>query len=81
MPQEFISFAIKFGWKRENIINLNLPKWDNYNEKNNSSNNSILIMFTWRDIIKKRKISLDYFENIISLIQNQKLKEELKQII
>jgi len=38
-------------------------------------------MFTWRDIIKKRKISLDYFENIISLIQNQKLKEELKQII
>jgi len=78
-PSEYIiSFAIKFGWKRENIINLNLPKWDNYNEKNNSLNNSILIMFTWRDIIKNRKISPDYFENIISLIQNQKLKEELK---
>ena len=86
--EKIISFAIKFGWKRENIINLNLPKWDNYNERNNSSsnyskniinyNNSILIMFTWRDIIKNRKISPDYFSNIISLIQNQKLKEELK---
>jgi CDP-glycerol glycerophosphotransferase (TagB/SpsB family) len=86
--EKIIYFAIKFGWKKDNIIKLNLPKWDNYNERNNSStdfskniinyNNSILIMFTWRDIIKNRKISPDYFKNIINLIQHQKLKEELK---
>ena len=86
--EKIISFAIKFGWKRENIIKLNLPKWDKYNERNNSANdclknitnynNSILIMFTWREIIKNKIISPVYFKNIIHLITHQKLKEELK---
>ena len=87
--EKLISFAIQFGWKRENIIKLNLPKWDNYNERNNTSNeyskniinynNSILIMFTWRDIIKNRKISPQYYNNILCLIKNKELKEELKK--
>jgi hypothetical protein len=65
-PSEIIlPLAIKLGWKRENIIKLNLPKWDKYNEQNNSksalknisyNNSSILIMFTWREIIRNKRI-------------------------
>ena len=84
--EKIISFAVKYGWKRKDIIQLNLPKWDKYNERNNSkynlnnliyNNNSILIMFTWREVIKNRQISSHYFKNIFNLILHQKLNEEL----
>ena len=87
--EKIFSFAIKFGWKSENIIKLNLPKWDNYNEINNSifdnsnnitnNNNSILIMFTWRDVIKNKRIISDYFKNIFSLIIKKRLIKQLKK--
>ena len=63
---KILSFAYKYGWKSRNIIKLNLPKWDKYNKQNNSksdlknilsNNNSILIMFTWREIIRNKQIS------------------------
>ena len=84
---KILSFAYKFGWKRKNIIKLNLPKWDKYNIQNNLksdlkdifyNNSSILIMFTWREIIRNKQISSYYFENIVNLILNQRLNEELK---
>jgi len=84
--EKILSFAIKLGWKNENIIKLNLPKWDKYNEQNNSkldlktklcNNNSILIMFTWREIIKNKQISSYYFNNLLNLIVNKKLNKEL----
>lgn len=84
--EKILSFAVKFGWKRKDIIQLNLPKWDKYNERSNSkynlnntiyNNNSILIMFTWRELIKNRYISSHYFKNIFKLILHQKLNEEL----
>jgi CDP-glycerol glycerophosphotransferase (TagB/SpsB family) len=34
-------------------------------------------MFTWREVIKNRHISSDYFKNIFNLILHQKLNEEL----
>ena len=81
---KIINFAKKFGWKDENIIKLNLPRWDkfnNYNEKdlnsNKINNNSIFVMFTWRDLLT-RKISQYYFDNIILLLENKLLNEELK---
>jgi CDP-glycerol glycerophosphotransferase (TagB/SpsB family) len=86
--EKIISFAIKYGWNSKDIIKLNLPKWDKYNERNNSkyslndyisNNNSILIMFTWREVIKNKEISSYYFKNIFNLILNRKLNEELKQ--
>ena len=52
-----ISIAKKYGWKDKNIIKINLPRWDKYNNNtsalNNENNNklksnSIFIMFTWR---------------------------------
>ena len=88
-PSEIIlPFAIKLGWKSENIIKLNLPKWDKYNEQNNSksdlknisyNNSSILIMFTWREIIRNKQISSYYFQNIVNLILNKKLNQELNK--
>ena len=35
-PSEIlINIAKKYGWKDENIIKLNLPRWDKYNDDNN----------------------------------------------
>lgn len=85
--EKVLSFAIKYGWNSEDIIKLNLPKWDKYNVKkdsqniiynNNNNNNSILIMFTWREVIRNKLISSFYFKNIFNLILHKKLKKELK---
>ena len=81
--EKILSFAIKYGWNSKDIIKLNLPKWDKYNRRNSSeniryNNNSILIMFTWREIIKNKKISSHYFKNIFNLIFHKKLTKELK---
>ena len=78
---KLISIAKRYGWKDENIIKMNLPRWDKYNnisefiyDKNsNITNNSIFIMFTWRDFKRKKSIISYYFHNIINLIENNKL--------
>ena len=77
---KIISIAKKYGWKDENIIKLNLPRWDKYNINNSSIflNKSIFIMFTWRGINKNQKISSLYLKNIISLLTSKKLKRKLK---
>ena len=83
---KLISIAKRYGWIDENIIKMNLPRWDKYNkiqlffDKNNSiTNNSIYIMFTWRDLKKKKSISSHYFKNIINLIENNKLYKVLME--
>ena len=90
-PSEpLISIAVKFGWNIDNIIKINLPKWDKYdgnnkviieNYNNNIANNSILIMFTYRmtRIAWNYNMSKYYFENITKLIFNQRLQKELKE--
>ena len=84
--EKIISLAKKSGWKDEDIIKVNLPKWDRYNKKNKfyileskSSNktNSIFIFFTWREINKNKMISSLYYNNIISLIKSKLLSESL----
>ena len=86
--ERILSFAIKYGWNNEDIIKLNLPKWDKYNGKDNSkynlnntisNNSSILIMFTWREVIKNKQISSHYFNNIFNLILHKNLQIELKK--
>ena len=80
-----INVAKKYGWNDENIIKINLPRWDKYNYNNlnilydqsNIYNNSIFIMFTWRHVKKYKLLSKLYFENIINLISNEKLNYEL----
>ena len=83
--KKIIFMAKKYGWKDENIIKINLPRWDKYNNEvlsNKNNNNkfttrSILLMFTWRAIKKKKNISLFYINNIISLLINSDLKKAL----
>ena len=82
---KLIYVAKKYGWEDYNIIKINLPRWEKYDnykketirEKVNSENNSIFIMFTWRDLKYKKIISPYYFKNIINLIDNHKLYKEL----
>ena len=81
--------AKKYGWKDEDIITLNLPRWDKFthtqttsiffNQNNIIKNNSILVMFTWRNIKLNKTISPYYFKNRIHLLENKKLQEELKK--
>ena len=80
---KLISVAKRYGWAKDNIITMNLPRWDKYNNNlyfdNKSINNSIFVMFTWRDIQKKKIISSDYFNNIINLIDNNLLYKYLRK--
>ena len=78
--KELIDPVIRYGWKEENIIKLNLPRWDKYNiingsliQSNNISSNSIFVMFTWRELNKGKSISPDYIKNIIDLLSNKQL--------
>jgi CDP-glycerol glycerophosphotransferase (TagB/SpsB family) len=74
LSDKLISVAKRYGWTEDKIIKMNLPRWDKYNNYQNFDNkmvnNSIFIMFTWRDLKKKKTISSDYFKNIIDLIEN-----------
>ena len=84
---KIINLAKKYGWTDENIIKINLPRWDKYNnkidyyQKNNTkiNNNSIFVMFTWRDIIKSKHISSYYINNISNLIMNDILGKEMNK--
>ena len=82
-----IEQAIKYGWRREDIIKINLPRWDKYNEEYQLKNrekfkindNSVLVMFTWRHNKKtfKYNISPLYHQNILKLLENNLLNDAL----
>ena len=84
-----ISNAMKYGWTEDNIIKIGLPRWDifyNYEKMNIfqnknktiNKNNSIFVMFTWRDIKKYKNISTYYFKNIFNLINSSELYKNLE---
>ena len=82
-----ISNAMKYGWTNDDIIKIGLPRWDifyNYEKNINSlnqntlRNNSIFLMFTWRDIKKNKNISTYYFKNIYNLINSKELYKYLE---
>ena len=79
-----INIAKKYGWKDKDIIKINLPRWDKFNQKNLFKNlkeelnkNSIFIMFTWRDIKPNMTISSLYIKNIFNLLKNDILNREI----
>lgn len=78
---KLLSVAIKYGWKDENIIKMNLPRWSvllhNVNSGGRIKSNSIFIMFTWRDIKKGKKLSDSYITNILNLLNNKYLINHL----
>ena len=78
---KILSIVKKYKWKDEDIIKINLPRWDKYNKILNnkeSSNGAIFMMFTWRYMKKHQKISPHYIKNIHKLLTNKKLYEILK---
>ena len=81
---KIISSAIKYGWNEDNIIKIGLPRWDMFynnqftNDNMITKNNSIFIMFTWRDLKKYKNISKYYFKNIFNLINDTNLYQYLK---
>ena len=82
--KKLISVALEYGWKNGDIIKMNLPRWSKYLNFNKSldisakiKSNSIFIMFTWRDLKKFRKVSNDYINNILNLLNNEMLINHL----
>ena len=80
------SQAIHYGWKDQDIIKFNLPRWEKYNIENKSLNanskvdsNSIFVMFTWRELKRRKKISYHYINNIINLLKNDQLINNLSK--
>ena len=49
------------------------------NNTKNFTNQSILIMFTWRDIKKRKKISQQYINNSIKLLNDLNLKQIMEK--
>ena len=79
-----IKVPIKHGWKYENLIKFNLPRWDKFNLLNKTINetgkiksNSIFIMFTFRELKAGKEISNDYINNIVDLLNNEQLINNL----
>jgi hypothetical protein len=72
--------AKKYGWKDENIIKMNLPRWDKYsniilqnsNDTNKFKTQSIFLMFTWRFIKKNKNISKIYLNPLYYIFINDK---------
>ena len=83
--EKLINMTLKYGWKEENLIKFNLPRWEKYNryknkmdEKANIKSKSILVMFTWREIKNGTNISSIYINNIKKLINNDILIKNLQ---
>ena len=75
-----ISLAKKYGWQEKNIIKIGLPKWDlldiySHEIKNKSKEKCIFMMFTWRNLRRRKKISPKYFNNILQILYNLKLNQ------
>ena len=77
--KKLISLVKQNGWENDDIIKINLPRWDKYNKYENNKNKSIFIMFTWRHLNENKDISDHYINNISELINNYKLIEKLKK--
>ena len=84
--KNLIIIVKKYGWNENNIIKMNLPKWDKFNndyliKKNNSitNNSCIFLMFTWRKLQKNKKISKYYFKNILALLTDIVLNKALNK--
>ena len=71
---------MKYGWKKEDIISICLPKWDKYDNNKNKGKEirqSIFIFFTKRIMRKDKNISSDYINNIIKLMNSNILNKKL----
>ena len=82
--EKLFKVPIKYGWKYENLIRFNLPRWEKFNflkesmnEEQKIKSNSIFIMFTFRELKAGKEISNDYINNIVDLLNNEQLINNL----
>ena len=78
--EKFIQLALDAGWKKENIIKIGYPRWDDYEiflGEIKREERAIFLMFTWRKLKKGKNISDTYFKNLYRLLNNRKLNIQL----
>ena len=83
---KFINLALNSGWKKEDIIKIGYPRWDNYviynninTEFKNNNERAIFIMFTWRKMKKGNNISYLYHSNINNLLNDSRINQLLEK--
>ena len=84
--EKIISLALKNGWKEVDLIKICLPKWDKLDKmkknENKLKNRSVFFFFTWREwkenINEEAKLSSQYFQKIIELLNDEMLINSLK---
>ena len=77
---KLINVAKQYGFKDDEIIKMNLPRWDKYNYiEEKSDNKTILMLFSWRALQKGQNISTFYMDNITYILNNTKLEKELEK--
>ena len=62
----------------QSVINITKPQNDPAETKRKLKSNSILMMFTWRDLQPRNIISYDYFRNFYYIVSSDKLYKELE---
>ena len=79
--EKIISFTKQFGFNDDEILKMNLPRWDYYIENNNNfnTNRSIFMMFAFRELEKEKEVSNDYVEGICNILNSQDLHYRLKK--
>jgi len=88
-PEKFDKFLVssenernilkKYGWEENKLIKAGLPRWDLLPKNKQSSEKSILIMFTWR---RHNLISFEnslYKKNLLRLLNNKELNTFLEE--
>ena len=79
--EKLISMAKLNGWNDEEIIKINLPRWEKYYTEENEiiENKTIIMYFNPRDINKEKMLSPLYIDNIKNIVTNEKLNKKLKK--
>ncbi len=88
-PEKFDKFLIssdmeykifqKYGWEKEKLIKVGLPRWDLLRDNKPTAEKSILLMLTWRRLNAQTFEESLYKKNLLSLINNQELTQYLVQ--
>ena len=81
--EKFISMLKSNGYLDEEIIKINLPRWEKYyresNEETDNKNKSIVMYFNPRDLNSEKTLSYLYMNNIKKLVTNKDLNRQLKE--
>ena len=81
--EKIASMVKSNGWNDDEIIRINLPRWEKYYQDNikqlDNNNKTIVMYFNPRDLNKDQAISSLYLDNIKRIVTNNSLNEQIRK--